>query len=149
MRSVGVVSDTHGTLDARVAEVFASVDLIVHAGDVGSLHVIDELELVAPVTAVAGNMDSGTVRRALPSIAAVEFSGVRVRVAHRPEQGEPLAADADVVVVGHTHAPDIRTAHGSLVVNPGSASFPRAGRRPTVALLEVGPTGVSARIVEL
>jgi len=55
---IGVVSDTHGFFDARLAELLAGVDLILHAGDVGNLEVLDELERIAPVQAVKGNVDS-------------------------------------------------------------------------------------------
>jgi len=55
---IGVVSDTHGFFDARLAELLAGVELILHAGDVGNLEVLDELERIAPVRAVKGNVDS-------------------------------------------------------------------------------------------
>ena len=56
---MGVISDTHGRLDDEVLELFAGVDRIVHAGDVGDERVLARLALVAPVTAVHGNMDAG------------------------------------------------------------------------------------------
>jgi putative phosphoesterase len=55
---IGVVSDTHGFFDARLEELLADVELILHAGDVGNLEVLDELERIAPVRAVKGNVDS-------------------------------------------------------------------------------------------
>jgi putative phosphoesterase len=55
---IGVVSDTHGFFDARLAKLWAGVELILHAGDVGNLEVLDELERIAPVRAVKGNVDS-------------------------------------------------------------------------------------------
>ena len=55
---IGVVSDTHGFFDARLAELWAGVELILHAGDVGNMEVLDELERIAPVRAVKGNVDS-------------------------------------------------------------------------------------------
>lgn len=54
---IGIISDTHGLVRPEVYEAFEGVDLILHAGDIGSLDVIIELEPVAPVRAVVGNID--------------------------------------------------------------------------------------------
>jgi len=74
---IGVISDTHGRLDSRVAGLFAGVDHIVHGGDVGSLEVLAELEHMAPLTAVVGNTDGGEVAARLPRVATgvVEVGG--------------------------------------------------------------------------
>ena len=58
---IGVIADTHGHLDSRVQRVFSDVEMILHAGDIGSLSVVQQLERIAPVVAVRGNMDRGAV----------------------------------------------------------------------------------------
>lgn len=59
MITVGVISDTHGLLDRKVVKLFAKVDHILHAGDIGTESVLRDLETIAPVTAVSGNCDCG------------------------------------------------------------------------------------------
>ena len=66
MTRLGVISDTHGRLDAAVHEIFAGVERIVHAGDVGAAGVLVELSTIAPVTAVRGNVDALLRRGAAP-----------------------------------------------------------------------------------
>ncbi|RUM87908.1 MAG: YfcE family phosphodiesterase, partial [Thermodesulfatator sp.] len=62
----GIISDTHGTLPEKVLDIFQGVDLILHAGDIGSLHIIKELGSIAPVKAVHGNMDYGKIAKLFP-----------------------------------------------------------------------------------
>ena len=155
---LGILADTHGALRPGVLEVFAGVDLILHAGDVGDPDVLRQLELVAPVTAVYGNVDSGVLRARLPRVAQVTVDGFRFAVTHGDQFGFPspreLKAafpDADVIVFGHTHKPLIHAFEDySMVLNPGSAGAHRSDRLPSVAIVETEP-GIPprARIVPL
>ena len=79
---IGVVSDTHGFFDARLAELWAGVELILHAGDVGKPEVLDELEKIAPVRAVKGNTDSSLA--GLPLSLSLCLSETTWRDAARP-----------------------------------------------------------------
>ncbi len=145
---LGVISDTHGELHEAVSDVFAGVDLVIHAGDIGTESILAELELLAPVVAVRGNTDEARWAETLPSSARVRVGATVVEVAHDP--CAPAPPDADVVVRGHTHRPRLEALPGVLHVNPGSASRPRTQRRvPTVALLALGEGPPRARIVEL
>lgn len=138
---IGLIADTHGLLRAEAVRALAGVDLILHAGDVGAVSVVEGLRAVAPVRAVYGNVDApdGTLAAALD----VELEGTRVHVSHGHEIGSPtperLAARyaADVIVFGHTHRALVRTVGGTLVVNPGAAGPRRFDLRPSVALLRV------------
>jgi putative phosphoesterase len=145
---IGVISDTHGWLHPGVHDVFEGVDAILHAGDVGSAVVLDELSAIAPVTAVRGNMDGSDLRGALAPLANVALAGTRVLVLHRPQDvPRPLPAGVGVVVTGHTHAERIeRDGAGVLHVNPGSAT--QASHR-TVALLYLENGGAEASVVSL
>ncbi|MDI6843359.1 MAG: metallophosphoesterase family protein [Anaerosomatales bacterium] len=145
---VGLVSDTHGTLPGGVARVFSGCQRILHAGDVGSLEVLRELESIAPTDAVAGNMD-GALTGVLDELLRVTLAGANVIVAHRLEDAlrAHRASPADVLVVGHTHVPMVERREGVLVVNPGSVSRPRSAAGATVGVLEIAADGVSARIV--
>ncbi len=145
---IGVISDTHGTLDGRVAGILDGVDAIVHAGDIGSPAVLMELELIAPVLAVRGNTDEADWAHDLPLRATLEVGEHLVAVEH--DSSRPPSQRVDVLVAGHTHRPLIEHRDGYLRVNPGSASTPRGhGARPTVARLAVGADGITARIFDL
>jgi uncharacterized protein len=155
---LGLIADTHGTVHPRVHDVFARVDHIIHAGDIGAAEVLEELELLAKVTAVYGNVDSGVMRRRLPQVARPEFDGLAFVVTHGDRLGSPepdgLKAefpDADVIVFGHTHRALIRSLPDfTVVINPGSAGPRRFDLAPSVAIMETEP-GIPprARIVPL
>ena len=78
-----MISDTHGRLDRRVLESCAGADHIVHAGDVGSQAVLEELSRLAPLTAVRGNRDRSAALAGLPDEAFGEVAGLRFVVAHK------------------------------------------------------------------
>jgi putative phosphoesterase len=151
---VGLISDTHGLLRADVHDAFAGVDLILHAGDVGPQSILDELALIAPVTAVRGNTDPPGYPGLLDRIDRT-IGGVRIHVSHGHELGSPtlpklLAAyDADVIVHGHTHRQFIGRANGRLVVNPGAAGARRFDLLPSVARMTIVEGVVSAEIIAL
>ncbi|HEU0015007.1 MAG TPA: metallophosphoesterase family protein [Longimicrobium sp.] len=153
---VGIISDTHGLLRPQVFDAFAGVEHILHAGDVGPLDILTELEAIAPVTAVWGNTDGFDVRGRVPEIARVELGGVAVVVLHGMQLGSPTPAtavaahpDAGLVVFGHSHRPVIQQVGPTLAVNPGSAG-PRRFRDPvTVAIAELADGAASARLVHL
>ncbi|HET6498033.1 MAG TPA: metallophosphoesterase family protein [Coriobacteriia bacterium] len=145
---IGVVADTHGELDPRIIRVFEGVDLIVHAGDVGSRRVLLDLESLAPVVAVAGNMDRGELAAILPDRASFRIGEVLCVVVH--DRAGYRFSSAGVVIAGHTHRPSITRSHGTLHVNPGSARLSRApSHGESVALLRVEGGRPQARIVSL
>lgn len=147
---VGVISDTHGSLDPRVAEVFAGVGHIVHAGDVGRPEILWGLETIAPVTAVLGNTDSSQ-SFGLRSVETIAVDGCRIVVVHDRHDlaVSALPPDTCVVVSGHTHLPHIESWHGMLSVNPGSATRPRGKSGRSVALIEIENGVAHAFVVPL
>ncbi len=150
---LGIISDTHGHLDNRVHDLFDGVDRIIHAGDIGSEDIIIELETIAPVTAVRGNMDSFGRVVAYQEFIARIFEGVRFFIVH--DIGSPYAIrrhllppiqryNPQVIIFGHTHKPHITHFNGTLYFNPGSASKGRAGKKPGVGIIDIinsQPTG--------
>lgn len=151
---VGLISDTHGLLRPQVHEVFAGVSRILHAGDVCSDTILDELALIAPVQAVWGNCDSPFERGLRESI-DVTIGGVRIHVQHGHELGRPRPAqvaaayDADVCVYGHTHKQMIERVEGRLIVNPGAAGPRRFDLTPCVAILTIADGRADAELVPL
>lgn len=139
---VGIISDTHGVVHPRVTEVFAGVEAILHAGDIGGMRVIRELERIAPVVFIPGNLDGveDAVRR-------VTIAGTRVLLTHilpRPRKLAPhisrslRGAPADLVVFGHSHLPHDEVVDGIRFFNPASAGPRRFDYPVSVGLLEDG-----------
>jgi putative phosphoesterase len=152
--TVGLISDTHGLVRPQVHDALAGVDFILHAGDVGGDEVLDELGLIAPVTAVYGNTDWPEDPRLVEAIER-DVGGLTVHVSHGHEVGrttpEALLAHyaADVIVYGHTHRQLVTRAGGRLVVNPGAAGPRRFDLRPSVARLTVRDGAAEVEIVDL
>lgn len=132
---IGVIADTHGVLHPRVLEVFANVDHIVHAGDIGGEHVLRALRAVAPVTFVRGNNDRDDGLELLRRT----ICGKTLLITHilprprklRREVAEALKGKtADIVVFGHSHLPHNEVVGGVRFFNPASAG-PRRFDYPT------------------
>ena len=155
---LGVIADTHGLLRPEVLEVFAEVDHILHGGDIGKWDVVSDLEALAPVTAVYGNVDDAEVRTRLPQVAALRLDGFDIVVTHGDQFGSPTPAKlvaafpkAEIIVFGHTHRPLLVLVDRTVtVMNPGGAGAPRFGLGPSVGIMELEP-GIPprARVVQL
>lgn len=102
---IGLISDTHGWLDARVKEHFANCDEIWHAGDIGSLSVSEELASWKPLRAVWGNVDGGEIRKSFPEHLQFSINGVRVWITHIG--GKPPRYNRDVITELRTSPPDL------------------------------------------
>lgn len=120
--TVGVVSDTHGLVRPEALDALRGSDVILHAGDIGGSHVLEELGALAPVIPVRGNVDGGWARL-LPERRRLDLGGVAVLVLHdRAGLGlDPAAEGLGVVVFGHSHRPLAERRRGVLWFNPGSA----------------------------
>ena len=145
---IGVISDTHGYIDPRLAAAFEGVEAIVHAGDVGGAGVLDELRRMAPLYAVRGNNDEPLGGLGLPLHADFELAGVRFHLVHQLPHARP-ERPARVVVYGHSHRTLVEDREGRLYLNPGAAGRAGFHRLQTVALLSIAGGEVDARIVEL
>ena len=145
---LGLIADTHGYLPPEVEGIFREVDLILHAGDIGSAVVVHGLEAIAPVLAVRGNMDNGPWAQDLPLRLSVRAGGMQIHLIHDLEQlrPQPPAGDHVAVVAGHTHRARIEQTNGVLYVNPGSAGSPRYGEEASVAILVVRGTAATAEL---
>jgi putative phosphoesterase len=151
---IGVISDTHGFLHPDVPALFAGVNHIIHAGDVGDRAVLESLRAVAEVTAVSGNMDTDDLRAELPVEARGDISGIRFLVGHLQREllsrhENPAGEGFDLVVCGHTHRAYADWHDGVLYLNPGSATAPGPGEQPSLAVVEVDSVGLDPRIIPL
>lgn len=148
---IGVISDTHGLLRPEVVKQLATVDHIIHAGDIGGPDVITGLEKIAPVVAIRGNNDTGEWAAGIPDDAVVTLGGRRIYVLHNVKDlgCDPAATGFDIVISGHSHRPKAETIDGVLYLNPGSAG-PRRFKLPiALAILDVTAGGITPRIHEI
>jgi uncharacterized protein len=144
---LGVIADTHGLLRPEVFRAFEQVDQIVHAGDIGSLDLLTELEALAPVTAVYGNTDGPEIRQRLPQVAHLQLEGFDIVMTHGDQLGTPTPEglnaafpDAQIIIYGHTHRPLLTVVDVVVtVMNPGGAGHRRFGLPPSVGVLELEP----------
>jgi len=151
MARVGLISDTHGLLRPEAKAFLRGCDSIIHGGDIGAPGILDELAVLAPVTAVRGNNDKGAWAKRLLDTELLQVGEVHLYAIHDLAQldVDPTAIGVSVVVSGHSHKPAVRELNGVLFVNPGSAG-PRRFKLPVaVAELIISGRAVSARIVEL
>jgi hypothetical protein len=145
---VVVVADTHSNPHPRARELIAAEDpdAILHAGDIGALSVLADLEELAPLYAVRGNIDG---RGELPDSVAIEIGDLcTVLLTHIAVAGPKLRADAarlaqrhgaSIVICGHSHVPFIGQDRGLVVFNPGSIG-PRRFSLPIVfGVMSIGP----------
>jgi putative phosphoesterase len=148
---VGVISDTHGHLSKEAAQALEGVSLIIHAGDMDQIEVLDQLAEIAPVSAVRGNMDYGPGLESLPTTQVDQVGETYIYTIH--DLGkldlDPAAAGFQVVVYGHYHRPEVRWRNGVLYLNPGSATSPRMGTQKSVALLHLNDGNIKTELVNL
>lgn len=158
---IGLISDTHisdraKVLPQKVMEAFSEVELILHAGDLTSPKVIEELETIAPVMAIQGNMDRVNGID-LPKAKVIEAEGLKIGLIHgevypRADSSQLLylakELNVDILVSGHSHQPKIEQKDGILLLNPGSPIVPRFADR-TVMLLEINNEEVDVEIVKI
>ena len=173
---IGLISDTHvpeagERLPGQVYDLLSGVDMVMHAGDMHIIEVLDWLEVIAPVVAARGNGDGDGFRPPFPDddprvrqAHVLDLGGVRVGLTH----GFPLPEDTpwitqeslmnrvfggavDVIVCGDTHIAHVeRTDAGVLIVNPGSPTLPRNIRAPgTVGILTIDDGQASAEMLPL
>ena len=161
---VGLISDTHVPVRAKqipkqVFKVFEGADYIIHAGDLVEISVIEELEQLALVLAVHGNMDGPEIRGRLPKTNSLKVFDWKIGVTHDPGalfgigKMKEIATrnDFDVLIYGHTHSPSIKNEGKTLFINPGSPTNPTSPfiNKPTVALLRISKQNIVPEIVPI
>lgn len=177
---IGILSDTHipevmPSLPERVTEAFKGLDLILHAGDIFSPVVLDELEKVAPVFCARGDDDYYRMSDSrIKDVHNLTFEGISIGLVHELPYPDPspycrsswqeeeswkkleaaiksrLEFIPRVVIFGHMHRPVIKEYNGIYFVNPGSATFPGyKSKLGTVAILEITSVSVKAEIIRL
>jgi len=151
MSIIGVISDTHGLLRPEALRVLKGSEIIIHAGDIGTTQVIDELSAIAPVYAVRGNVDTAPCFSKFPITEYVRHADINLYVLHNLDDLDldPPSADIAVIIYGHSHQPLMEKRHNVLYFNPGSAGPKRFKLPIAVGRLEIGSNGIEGDIISL
>ena len=153
MPLIGLISDTHGLLRPEAVTALRGCEHIVHAGDIVGARILEDLSILAPVTAVRGNNDTASWSRSIPETDVLQAGDALIYVIHDLAllDIDPAAAGMHAVVCGHSHKPKSELKDGVLFVNPGSAGPRRfslpislgrlcvAGSRVTAELMDIAP----------
>lgn len=148
---IGVISDTHGLLRPEAMDILQGSDFIIHAGDIGGQNIIKELEGIAPVVSVRGNTDFGDFAKTLLNTNMLQVEDQSVYILHDLNMLDldPVVAELNIIISGHTHRPMIKEKDGILYFNPGSAGPRRPGTFVTVGMLHFKNGKFNPQIVSL
>ena len=148
--TIGVISDTHGHLRPEAIDCLKASDLIIHAGDIGTLEILEKLRSMAPTFAVRGNVDSGGWAQNLPDKEVVSVADKYLYVIHELE-GLDLdpARGFDAVISGHSHQPKSYQKDDVLYFNPGSAGPKRFKLPVTIGRITISQNGLESEIIPL
>jgi len=143
------------TLPEAIYKDFKGVDLILHAGDLTELSLLDELNKIAPTEAVSGNMDSWKVCNKLPTKKVVKALNFKIGLIHgwgAPDKITDVISkefdDVDVIVFGHSHEPMNEKIGKILYFNPGSPTDKVFAPYNSYGILDIDKT-VKGKIIKL
>jgi len=148
---LGLISDTHGLLRPEALAALRGSQAIIHAGDVGDRGILDQLNTIASVHAVRGNVDTEPWCKSLPETKVVEITGFSIYVLHNREHLDldPHAAGFQMVVYGHSHKPESHWRDRVLYINPGSAGPRRFSLPICLAQLDLYKTPWQPKFIQL
>ncbi len=158
---IAVLSDTHipvtaDDLPKAVYDGIKGVDLILHAGDLVELEVVDRLSAIAPVKAVCGNMDNASACSKLPKKEIIKVGSVTIGLIHGwgasvdlPERLSKEFSGVDAIIFGHSHNPLNEKRNGILFFNPGSPTDKVFAPYNSYGMLEIKAKDIRARIVRI
>ncbi|MCI3945340.1 phosphodiesterase [Pseudomonas syringae] len=148
---VGVISDTHGLLRPEAIAALEGCEQIIHAGDIGSQDIVDQLTAIAPLHIVRGNNDmDADWAKPIADHLRFDIEGWQTLLVHDIADVPALLDDSvKLVITGHSHKPLIEWRGNALYLNPGSAGRRRFKLPVTLALLEVNPGSMEPSLVRL
>jgi uncharacterized protein len=155
---LGIITDTHGQIHPKVFELFDDVDIILHAGDIDTEDILTQLETLAPVKAVRGNVDPYVLVKRLPEKQILTFEGKNILLIHQALDGQDVHENVkevlakqkiDIVVFGHTHVPLQKEIDETLFFNPGGAGRKRFSLPLGVGIIEIKNGKIEATIKKL
>ena len=145
---IGIISDTHGLLRPEVILALNGCEAILHAGDINSQNIIDELEKLAPVYVVRGNNDKEWAEH-LPFFLDFEIAGLRVFMTHKKTDLPDDLSPYDLVVFGHSHKFEESHRGKTLLFNPGSCGPRRFNQPITLAILDIEDRNITVTRIDI
>lgn len=148
--NIGIISDTHGNVSPLLKKYFKDVDIIFHAGDIGSKSVLNVLGEISKVEAVKGNMDQDFIWNDFPEERLIDIENKKILIVHKlPFNYKKIAEDRniDVIVYGHTHVPEVANENDLLLVNPGTAGSKSS--KNTIVYMTINNKNIKTKIIEL
>lgn len=160
---IGVISDTHihrpdDEFPKQLIEGLTGVDLILHAGDLVDISVLNRLQKIARVIAVHGNMDSNAVRGTLLEQEIISVEKIKIGLVHGwgPPMGLIdrvkevfLTKNVDVIIYGHSHIAATKQLDNILFINPGSPTDKIFAPYNSYAILNIEGRQIDAKIIKL
>lgn len=140
MHKIGIISDTHNLLRENVKDILSTCNAILHAGDIATPHILEQLTSIAPVYAVRGNVDKDWAAN-IPLTRSIELFGLKIYMAHNKKNIQKNAQGHDLVIYGHSHKYEESKKDGIVWLNPGSCGPRRFTLPVTMAILTVAETG--------
>ena len=140
MYTIGILSDTHGLLREEVLAALNGCDAILHGGDINRQEILDRLEEIAPVYVVRGNNDKDWAEH-LPVFLDINLFGLAIYMTHKKKDLPKDLSRYGLVVYGHSHRYDQKTAGDTLFLNPGSCGPRRFNQEITLALVTIRDDG--------
>lgn len=137
---IGVISDTHCLLREEVKQKLQGCDRILHAGDIHTANVLEELNQIAPTYSVRGNADKEWAEQ-LPIIQKIEDIGIRILMIHNRKQLTENLEPYDLIIYGHSHKYEEKHSDGKVWLNPGSCGPRRFRLSVTMAMLYIEDNG--------
>jgi len=137
---IGLISDTHGMLREEVLKNFKRCDLVIHAGDIGSMDVIEKLKKISKVEFIKGNCDRISEFENIEEEKLIEFDNTKIYVVHdiKTVKKNLKELGVNIVIYGHSHKNDNYIKDEILYINPGSAGPKRFKLPTTIALINIG-----------
>ena len=132
---IGILSDTHGLLKEKVLEHLKSCQVLLHAGDVGGIEILDRLKQIAPVYCVEGNNDLKEM--GLEKSLEIELEGYKFFMIHDLKTIKELPKGYDFIISGHSHQFDMHYKNKTTYINPGACGKKRFGLPLTMVLMNL------------
>ena len=146
--NIALLSDTHNLLRPEVLAALSGAEAILHAGDISSQQIFDQLRKLAPVYAVQGNADKEWAEQ-MPLFLDFEYNGLRVYMTHKKKDLPTDLSPYNLVVFGHSHAYSDTQQERTRIVNPGSCG-PRRFHQPiTMAMAELTESGIEITRIDI
>lgn len=145
---LGLISDTHNLLRPEALAALEGADAILHAGDINSQQILDQLQTIAPVYAVRGNADKEWAEH-LPPFLDFELGGLRIYITHKKKDLPSDLSLYDLVLIGHSHQYSETRQGSALIVNPGSCGPRRFHQSITLARAIVEGRDISVTRIDI